>query len=202
MNQDGGYHDQQEAAELLLGVNAASSQFVLTEVALKTSWEAEPDGEERERQQERTNAFRHARSVLQAMTADRGRAGTQAMTAEHALLGCKPAGNPGKPERCVRRRFRGAIKRIRHPQPHDRGTRREPSKRERTPPRKKAAKKTRTPAERAAARAAKRVDEMEAATIAAEAAAYETAGSGHAAEQEEDDSAAEPGHARPHPCAS
>ena len=51
MNQDGGYYDQQEVAELLLGVNAASSQFVLTEVALKTSWEAEPDGEERERQE-------------------------------------------------------------------------------------------------------------------------------------------------------
>jgi hypothetical protein len=76
MNQDGS-HDQQEAAELLRGVNAANSQFVLTEVALKTSsWEAEPNGEERERHE---NAFRHARSVLQAMTADRGRAGAQAM---------------------------------------------------------------------------------------------------------------------------
>ena len=55
--------------------------------------------------------------------------------------------------------------------------------------RKKAAKKTRTPAERAAAKAAKQVAEMEAVAIAAEAAAYETAGIGHAAEQEEDDSA-------------
>jgi hypothetical protein len=66
------------------------------------------------------------------------------------------------------------------------------SKRERAPPRKKAAKKTRAPAEIAAARAAKRADEME-------AAAYETVGSEHAAEQEEDDSAAEPDHARPNP---
>ena len=40
-----GSHDQQEAAELLRGVNAANSQFVLAEVALKTSWEAEPNGE-------------------------------------------------------------------------------------------------------------------------------------------------------------
>ena len=67
---------------MLRGVNAANSQFVLTEVVLKTSWEAEPNGAERERHE---NAFRHARSVLQAMTADRGRAGAQAMTAEHAL---------------------------------------------------------------------------------------------------------------------
>ena len=36
MNQDGS-HGQQEAAELLSGVNAANSQFVHTEVALKTS---------------------------------------------------------------------------------------------------------------------------------------------------------------------
>jgi hypothetical protein len=41
MNQDGS-HGQQETAELLSGVNAANFQFVLTEVALKTSWEAEP----------------------------------------------------------------------------------------------------------------------------------------------------------------
>jgi hypothetical protein len=39
---------------------------------------------------------------------------------------------------------------------------------------------------------------MEAATIAAEAAAYETAGSGPAPEQEDDDSAAEQDYARPH----
>ena len=43
------------------------------------------------------------------------------------------------------------------------------------------------------------MDEKEAAAIVAEAAAYENAGSGHAAEQEDDDSAAEPNHARPHP---
>ena len=41
---------------------------VLTEVALKTSWEAEHNGEEWERH---LNTFRHARSALQAMTADR-----------------------------------------------------------------------------------------------------------------------------------
>jgi hypothetical protein len=63
MNQDGS-HDQQEAAELLRGINAANSQFVLTKVALKTSWEAEPNGEEWERHE---NAFHHARSVLQTM---------------------------------------------------------------------------------------------------------------------------------------
>jgi hypothetical protein len=73
------------------------------------------------------------------------------------------------------------------------------SKRESTPPRKKAAKKTRTPAEIAAAKASKRVDEMEAAAIAVEAAAYESTCSGHAAEQEEDDSAAELDHAHSYP---
>ena len=41
-----GSHDQQEAAELLRGVNAANSQSVLTEVALKNSWEAELNGED------------------------------------------------------------------------------------------------------------------------------------------------------------
>jgi hypothetical protein len=92
MNQDGS-HGQEEAAELLSGVNAANSQFVLTEVALKTSWEAEPNEDERERHQ---NAFRHARSVLQAMTADRGIAGTQALTAEQALDADQRA-NPENP---------------------------------------------------------------------------------------------------------
>ena len=175
MNQDGS-HGQQETAELLSGVNAANFQFVLTEVALKTSWEAEPNEDERERHQ---NAFRHARSVLQAMKADRGRAGAQALTAEQALDADQRA-NPENPTAALADDF--AARSSEYDLRNHMFEEFVESKQEITPPRKKAIKKTRTPAERAAAKAAKQVAEMEAAAIAAEAATYETADNEHAAE--------------------
>ena len=105
MNQDGGgYHDHQEAAQKLLrGVNAANSQFVITEVALKTSWEAKPDGEEWERQE---NAFfHHARSVLQAMT-------TAQSIDSRACPWMQTSEKIRKSDSSVSRRFRGSIKQI------------------------------------------------------------------------------------------
>ena len=130
------------------------------------------------------------------MTADRGRVGAQAKTAEQALNADQRA-NSENQTAALADDFAGRSNEydLRNCMVEEFVE----SKRERTPTRKKAAKKIRTPTERAAAKAAKQVAEMEAAAIAAESAAYETTGSGHAAEQEEDDSAAEPDHARPHP---
>ena len=46
-----------------------NAHFVLTDASLRHKWEAEPDGDERERHK---NDFFHARSILlRAMTEDR-----------------------------------------------------------------------------------------------------------------------------------
>ncbi len=148
MNQDGS-HDQLEAAELLRAVNLANTQFVLTEVVFKISWKAEPNGEEWERHEK---AFRPARSVLQAMTADRGRAGAQAMTAEHSL----DADQRANPENQTAALADGFAARSSEYDLCNRMVEEfVESKRERRPPQKKATKKTRTQAERAATKAAK-----------------------------------------------
>ena len=137
MNQDGS-HGQQEAAELLSGVNAANSQFVLTKVALKTSWEAEPNEDERERHQ---NKCIPPRSVHAAGDDSRPWKSRHPSTDSRASLGCRPASKPRKPDSGVSRRFRGAIQRIRPPQPHVRGIRGKQARKNATPARKKRPRK-------------------------------------------------------------
>jgi hypothetical protein len=82
-NLEGGANNQQMAEELLVHVNEATKHFVLTDESLRHKWAAGPDSDERRERQK--NNFFHARSILRAMTEDRGRAAVRVTEAEQAL---------------------------------------------------------------------------------------------------------------------
>ena len=94
-NLEGGANNQQMAEELLVHVNEATKHFVLTDESLRHKWAAGPDSDERRERQK--NNFFHARSILRAMTEDRGRARARVTAAEQALDADQVETNPENP---------------------------------------------------------------------------------------------------------
>ena len=182
MTRDGDQNNQLAAEDLMDQVNAANAQFVIPDSALKSSWVAEPDEEDRQR---RERTFSHDRSVLQTMTADRGRAGAIAITAEQALEADQRE-NPERQSVTLAEEFaaRSGEYELRNRMIEEFLE----AKRVTKAPRKKAAKSGRAAAKRAAALAAAQLAAEEAATTEQETLEYAATATARANEQGELDS--------------